>query len=187
MSTVSSLIVGCRDLDLQRVVALDRDLGTHLDDGVELDVAVFLARGDVDLGRRDHVDALGDDGFEVELGQRVAQRLIACDLGAEPGFEDAPRRLAGTEAVDLHLVRELAERRVDRPLEVGGRDRDVQTNLVVVERFRQRSGETWGYAAYSWTSRPPAPVATSLAAPVAAQDAHIVRVPFRPSGRRTRP
>ena len=127
--------VGCRDLDLQRVVALDRDLGTDLDDGVELDVAVFLARGDVDLGRRDHVDALGDDGFEVELRQRVVQRLVACDLGAEPGFEDAPRRFTGTEAVDLHLVRELAERRVDRTLEVGGRDRDVQTNLVVVEGF----------------------------------------------------
>ena len=127
--------VGRGDLDLQRVVALDRDLGTHLDDRVELDVAFFLARGDVDLGRRDDVDALGDDGFEIELGQRVAQRLIAGDLGAEAGLEDAARRLPGPEAVDLHLVGELAERGVDGPLEFGGGDGDVEANLVVVERF----------------------------------------------------
>ena len=114
------------DLDAQRVVALEGDLGTHLDDRVELDVAVVLARGDVDLGRRDHVDRLRDDGLGVVLGQRVTQRLVAGDLGAELGLEEAPGRLAGAEPRHPHLVGDLAERGVDRTLEVGGRDGDVE-------------------------------------------------------------
>ena len=135
---VDVLVVGHRrglDLDPQRVVARDGDDGTHLDDGVELDVAVVLARGDVDLGRRDDVDRLGDDGVGVVLGQRVAQRLLACDLGAETGLEQPAGRLAGTEPRDLHLAGELAERGVDRLLELLRGDRDVQLDLVALERI----------------------------------------------------
>ncbi len=127
-----------RHLDRQRVVALDADLGAHLDDGVELDVAGVLARGDVDLRRRDGVDVLGLNRLGVVVGQRVAQRLFAPDLAAEPRLQEPPRRLARAEAGHLHLVRELAEGRVDGPFEVGRRDRHVEANLVVFENFDGR-------------------------------------------------
>ena len=42
-----------RQLDPELVVADELHLRAHLDDGFELDVAVVLARGDLDLGRRD--------------------------------------------------------------------------------------------------------------------------------------
>ena len=110
-------------------------LRAHLDDRFELDVAVVLAGGDLDLGRRDHVDVVLGDRVDVELGQRVAQRLLARDLGAEAGLEQPARRLARTEAGHAHLVRQLAERRVDRPLEFVGRDRDVELDLVALDRL----------------------------------------------------
>ena len=46
------LVVGRREvqLDFERVVAREVDDRPHLDDGVELDVAVLLARSDLDLG-----------------------------------------------------------------------------------------------------------------------------------------
>ncbi len=145
--------VGLLDLDAQVVVALDGDDGAHLDDGVELDVALFLAGGDVDLRRRDHVDVFGDDGLGVVLGERVAQRLVTRHLGAETGFEQAAGRLAGTEARHLHFLRQLAERGVDRPLEVFRRDGDVEADLVVVERF-DRGGERHGAAqSIGWPAR----------------------------------
>ena len=110
-------------------------LRAHLDDGVELDVAVFLAGGDLDLGRRDHVDVVLGDRVDVELGQRVAQRLLARHVGAEARLEQPAGALPGTEARDAHLARELAERGVDRPLEFVGRDRDVELDLVALDRL----------------------------------------------------
>ena len=74
----------------------------------------------------------------VVLGQRVAQRLVARDVGAEARFEQRARGLAGTEAGDLHLVRELAERGVDGLLELVRRDGDAQADLVAFERFDGR-------------------------------------------------
>ena len=81
------------------------------------------------------VDVLGDHRLGVVLGERVAQRLVAGDLGAETGLEEPAGRLAGTEARHLDLVGQLAERGVDRPLEIGGGDRDVEADLVALERF----------------------------------------------------
>ena len=75
------------------------------------------------------------DRVDVELGQRVAQRLLARDVGAEPRLEQAARRLAGTEPRDPDLARELAERGVDRPLELVGRHRDVELDLVALDRL----------------------------------------------------
>ena len=119
-------------------MALDGDDRSHLDDRVELDVADLLAGRDVDLGRRDHVDVLGDDRLGVVLGERVAQRLVARHLGAEASLEQPAGSLAGTEARHLHFLRQLAERGVDRLLEVFRRDRDVEADLVVFERFDRR-------------------------------------------------
>ncbi len=47
-----------RQLDAQLVVTDELHLRTDLDDRVELDVAVLLTGGDLDLGRRDHVDVV---------------------------------------------------------------------------------------------------------------------------------
>ena len=126
------------DLDLERVVPDDGDLRAHLDDGVELDVAVVLAGGDIDLGRRDHVDVLGLDRLDVVLGQGVAQGLIARRLGAEARLQQLAGRLAGPEPGQLHLVGELAERSVDRTLEIGRGDRDVELDLVAFEGLNGR-------------------------------------------------
>ena len=119
-------------------MALDGDDRAHLDDGVELDVARLLAGGDVDLRRRDDVDVFGDDGLGVVLGQRVAQRLLAADLGAEARLEQPARGLAGPEARDPHLLGELAERGVDRLLESSAGIGDVEPDLVAFERFDRR-------------------------------------------------
>ena len=72
-----------RQLDAQLVVTDEVHLRAHLDDGFELDVAVVLTGGDLDLGRRDHVDVVLGDRVDVELGQRVAERLLARDVGAD--------------------------------------------------------------------------------------------------------
>ena len=86
--STSSSPTGCeRQLDAQLVVADQLHLRADLDDGVELDVAVVLAGGDLDLGRRDDVDVVLVDRVDVVLGQRVLQRLLARDLGAEARFE----------------------------------------------------------------------------------------------------
>ena len=133
-------------------MALDRDLRPDLDDRVELDVAVLLAGGDVDLGRRDHVDVLGLDRLDVVLGQRVAQGLVACRLGAESRLEQLAGRLAGPESRELHLVGELAERGVDRALEIGRGDRDVELDLVAFEGL---DGRRDGHGAAHSIRRPP--------------------------------
>src|SRR5262249_28726221 len=106
---------------------------TDLDDGVELDVAALFPRRDVDLGRGDRVEVLRLHGVGVVAGEGVPQRLIAGDVRAEPGLEEAPGGLAGTEARDLHLGGELAEGGVDRPLELRGGNRHVELDLVLGE------------------------------------------------------
>ena len=123
------------DRDDEGVVTLEGDFGTDFDDGVELDIAFVFTSRDVDLGRGDDVDGLGIDGFDVVLGQRVAQGLVARGLGAETRFEQTTGCLAGPEAGKLHLERELAERCVDRALEVGSRNGDVEADLVAFERL----------------------------------------------------
>src|SRR5439155_17948638 len=99
-------------------VVLQLDHGTHLEDSVELDVAAFLSGGDVDVGRGDRVEVLRLDGVGVVPGEGIPERLVAGDVGAEAGFEELAGRLAGAEARDLDLSGQLAERGVDRPLEL---------------------------------------------------------------------
>ena len=122
-----------RQLDGQLVVAEESHLRPHFDDGVELDVAVFFAGGDLDLRRRDDIDVVGLDGLDVVLGERVAQRLLPRRFGSEARLEQLAGRLAGPEAGDAHLARQLLERAVDGSFEFVGRDGDVQLDLVPVE------------------------------------------------------
>ena len=119
-------------------MTVDGHLRANLDDGVELDVALLLPGGDVDLGRRDDVDVLGLDRFGVVATQRVAQRLVARDLGPHPSLEQPTRGLARAEAGHLHLTGELAERGVDRGLEVGRGNGDVESDLVPFESLDGR-------------------------------------------------
>ena len=75
---------------------------------------------------------VGDVSLPAHLGS------LPADLRPEPGLEEAAGRLARPEAGDADLVGELAERGVDRRFELGLRDRDVQLDLVVFERFDGR-------------------------------------------------
>ena len=70
------------------------------------------------------------DGVDVVLRQRVAQRLLARDVGTEARLEQLPGRLAGPEAGNAHFACQLLERGVDGSFEFVGRDRDVQLDLV---------------------------------------------------------
>jgi hypothetical protein len=117
------------------LVALELDDRAQLDDGVELDVALFLAGGDLDLGWRDRVERLAGDGVAVVLRHRVAQRLVSGHLGAESGLEQLARRLARPEPGDPDLPGELAEGRVEGLVELFSRDGDVQPDLVLGKRL----------------------------------------------------
>ena len=108
-------------------------LRPDFDDRVELDVAVFLAGGDLDLGRRDHVDVVLVDGLDVVLGAARPAAPVPARFGSEASFEQLAGRLAGPEAGDTHLAGELLERAVDGSFEFVGRDGDVQLDLVPVE------------------------------------------------------
>jgi hypothetical protein len=119
-----------RHFDAQLVVPEQLHLRTDLDNRVELDVAVFLTRGDLDLGRRDDIDVVLVDRFHVVLRQRVLQGLLTRHLAAETRLEQAPGRLAGTKAGDANVPGELAKCIVDRALELGRGDHDVQLDLA---------------------------------------------------------
>ena len=138
-------------------------LRAHLDDGFELDVTLFLARGDLDLGRRDHVDVVFGDRVDVELGQPVAERLLARDVGAHPSFEQPAWRLARAETGHPNLTRQLAERGVDRLLEFIGRDRDVELDLVALDRLdRALHKEEAVYRGRYRATAPPSTMTTGL-------------------------
>ena len=122
-----------RQFDSQLVVAEQAYLRPHLDNGVELDVAVLFAGRDLDLGWCDDVDVVRLDGFHVVLRQRVTQGLLARGFGTEARFEQLPGRLAGPEAGNTHFACQLLERAVDGSFEFVGRDSDVQFDLVAVE------------------------------------------------------
>ena len=96
--------LGPVELDPQRAVARDLHLGPHLDHGVEDDVALLLPGGDLDLGRVDRVDVVVVDRPHVVLGERVLQRLLAADLGAEAALEHLSGGLAGPEPGDADLA-----------------------------------------------------------------------------------
>ena len=107
--------------------------GPHLDDGVEDDVALGLARGDVDLGRGDDVDLVLGHRLRVVLGQGVLEGLGPGRLGADAGLEDAPGRLARPEPGDAHLPGDALERGVHLLLELGLVDLDRDLDLVALE------------------------------------------------------
>ena len=80
-----------RHLDAQLVVADELHLRAHLDDRIELDVAVLLAGGDLDLGRRDHVDVVLGDRVDVVL--RAASPASACSRATSvPNRASSSRR-----------------------------------------------------------------------------------------------
>ena len=101
---LGELVVGRLDrveLDPQPAVTGHADLGAHLALGLELDDAVFLPAGDLDLRGGDEVDVVLADRLAEVARDGVAQRLLACGRQTDPGFEHPPRRLAVAEAGQL--------------------------------------------------------------------------------------
>jgi hypothetical protein len=137
-----------RDRHLEPAVALDRDVGAHLDDGVEGDRAVLLALGDVDLGRGDDVDLVLPDGLGVVAGQGLAQGLLARRALAEAGLEHPARCLAGPEPGQADLAGDALEGLVDGALELVRVDLDGQLDLVPLEGL---DGASHRSVECSWT------------------------------------
>ncbi len=125
------------DLHPQAVVARHLDGGPDLDDGVERDPALLLAGGDLDLGRRDHVDVVVDDRPGVVVGQRLPQGLLPTDLVAELGLQQLPGRLAGAEARHPDLLGDAPEGGVDGGVELRLVHLHRQLDLAVVEQLER--------------------------------------------------
>src|SRR5437763_3291369 len=119
--------------DPQALVPGDRHLGTDLDDGLELHRSRLAARRDLDLGRGDGVDVLFLERLDVEVGERVPQRLFSRNIRAEAGLEDAAWSFAGPEARDPRLAGDLAEGGVDRLVELALLELDGHLDLVALE------------------------------------------------------
>ena len=122
-----------RYLDPQPAVSGDAHARPHLDDGVERDRTILAARGDVDLGRRDHVDVVLADGLRVVLGECLAQRLLTRRGAADARFEDATGCLAWTKPGNAHFACDATKRRVHRFVELRLVDLDRNLDLVVLE------------------------------------------------------
>jgi hypothetical protein len=130
--------VRARHLHPQPAVAGHRDPGPDLDHCVEDDRSVRLPGGDVDLRRCDDVDVVLPHRLRVVLGQRLAQRLLACRLGPHPRLEDLPGGLPRAEARDPDLLGDAPERRVERLVELHLVDLDAELDLVALEGFDAR-------------------------------------------------
>ena len=90
------------------------------------DVALVLARGDVDLGRGDDVDlVLGDRLRRSTRGGRAGGRRPG-RLGADAGLEELAGRLAGPEPGDADLPGDALEGGVDLLVELGLVDLDAR-------------------------------------------------------------
>ena len=124
--------VGARNRDRQPLVAGNLDLGAHLDDSVELDVARLLASGDVELGLSDGVDVVLADRFEIELGDRLLDRLGPSVRRFNPCLEDLAWDLARTEARNADLLGDGLPSGVDGWLELLRFDGDRDFDLVAL-------------------------------------------------------
>ena len=93
-----------RHRDDEPLVARDRHLGPHLDDGVERNGPGLLSGGDVDLRRGDHVELGLFHRLAVQAWQDVAERLLADRLRPETGLEQSTGDPARPKPRDARLV-----------------------------------------------------------------------------------
>ncbi len=137
---VELLVGGLGTLEghLELLVAVDGHDRTHLDHGVEAHRTLLVASGDVDLGRRDHVDRVLAHRVDVELRQALAHGLFAGDAGSQLRLEQTSRCLPGPEPGNADLLGDPAKRGVEFLVELGFVDRDRQLDLVAVEGFERR-------------------------------------------------
>jgi hypothetical protein len=118
------------------VAAGDVDRGADLHHGVELDRAVLLPLGHVQLGRRDGLDLGGRDRARVVVGEELAHRLVAQRPGApDPRLHDLARGLAGSEPRDADLARQRLRRGGDRRVHLVDVELDGDLDLVVLEEL----------------------------------------------------
>ena len=119
----------------QALVAGDRDLRADLDDGVEGERALVLARGDVDLRGGDGVEVGLLDGLGVVVGQGVPDDLLPDGLAAETGLQQPPGDLPGAEPGHVHLTLQSSHCLVDSRRELLLVDLDGELDLVAFENF----------------------------------------------------
>ena len=133
LQLVLHLIRGHRhrvDLELQRVVLGQREVGAHVDLDGELQVAgeVLLVRplGDVGLGAAERAQLLVVGGLAVELVEAVADGVVEHLGAADALVDDGRRHLALAEAGDVHRLGDVLVGVVDARLELFGGDGDAE-------------------------------------------------------------
>ncbi len=119
----------------EALVTGDRDLRADLDDGVEGERPLVLARGDVDLGSGDRVEGGFLDRLGVVVRKGVPDHLLPDRFASEAGLEQSPRHLPGPEPGNAHLTLQSSHRVVDSRLQLLLIDLDGELDLVAFEHF----------------------------------------------------
>ena len=125
------------DRDGQAVERRDGDLGTDLDLGGEVQLALLaLRRGgqagdlrDLDLGLTQRAQLVLADGLGVEAGQALVDGVLEDGRAADALVDDARRHLALAEARDHDVLGDVLVRVLDARLELVVRHLDGQLDL----------------------------------------------------------
>ena len=126
--------LGLGPADLEAPLLAERRLRTHLDRGLEGEVALVGHPVQIELGVVDRHDAGLGDGLRVPLAQRALQHLLHDGLAADALDDDLGRRLARPEPGHAHVAPELADGALHPPLHLVAGDRHVQADAVLLER-----------------------------------------------------
>ncbi len=131
------------DLELQRVVLREGEVGANVDLDGELQVAgeVLLVRplGDVGLGTPERTQLLGVGGLAVELVEPVADGVVQHLGAADALVDDGRRHLALAEAGDVHRLRDVLVGVLDAGLELFWRDGDAELHAGRAELLDGRA------------------------------------------------
>ena len=117
-STSWSVTATSSTRDLEAGVVGQLDLGTDVDLGGELEGLVVLELGDVDLRLGQRLEVVGLQRLDVQLGQRLVDRLVEHGAAADLTVDDHRRDLAAAEAGHVDLLGDLLVRRVEARLEL---------------------------------------------------------------------
>ncbi len=122
-----------RNFDGDAVVARDVHGRTNDNNCVEDQVSLFDPRGDVVLGRADHVYFLVANGGQEIVRDAVFERLAPGHATPEAGLEHLAGHLALPEAGQVDIAPDLLKGLCDLNFEFCGFNFDRQLHFVVVE------------------------------------------------------